>query len=153
MAINQLPTYWNTKTEKFSRDKHFLLKPFCSKKTFKSKLLWSHCVWIYANHKSFIIKVCFEYHFTSYYLPIPWKSNFHKLLLSSPILFVIFPFLCVRREKLFFKREPHFVYCWLIEVERTVRCSRTVRFFVMFGMFGVRFWAKKWCSEEFEVRS
>ena len=52
------------------------------------------CMNIYANYKSFIIKVCFEYHFTSYYLPIPWKSNFHKLLLSSPILFVIFPFLC-----------------------------------------------------------
>ena len=27
-------------------------------------------------------------------------------------------------------------------LERTVRCSRSVRFFVMFDMFEVRFWAK-----------
>ena len=27
-------------------------------------------------------------------------------------------------------------------LERTVQCSRTVRFFVMFDMFEVRFWAK-----------
>ena len=40
-----------------------------------------------------------------------------------------------------------------VEVEQTVRCSRTVRFFVMFDMFEVRFWAKMWCSEVFEVRS
>ena len=38
-------------------------------------------------------------------------------------------------------------------LERTVRCSRTVRFFVMFDMFKVRFWAKMWCSEVFEVQS
>ena len=38
-------------------------------------------------------------------------------------------------------------------LERTVRCSRTVQFFVMFNMFEVRFWAKMWCSEVFEVRS
>ena len=38
-------------------------------------------------------------------------------------------------------------------LERTVRCSRTVRFFVMFVMFEVWFWAKIWCSEVFEVRS
>ena len=38
-------------------------------------------------------------------------------------------------------------------LEWTVRCSRTVRFFVMFDMFEVRFWAKMWCSEVFEVRS
>ena len=35
---------------------------------------------------------------------------------------------------------------WLV-LERTVRCSRNVRFFVMFDMFEVRFWAKMWCSE------
>ena len=38
-------------------------------------------------------------------------------------------------------------------LEWTVRCSWTVRFFVMFDMFEVRFWAKMWCSEVFEVRS
>ena len=32
-------------------------------------------------------------------------------------------------------------------LERTVRCSWTVWFFVMFDMFEVRFWAKMWCSE------
>ena len=72
---------------------------------------------IYANYKSFIIKVCFEYHFTSYYLPIPWKSNFHKLLLSSPIFFVIFPFLCARGDKLFFNWEPHFICSWLYTIQ------------------------------------
>ena len=39
-----------------------------------------------------------------------------------------------------------------IEVERTVRCSRTVRFLVMFGRFEVRFLAKITCSDMFEVR-
>ena len=38
-------------------------------------------------------------------------------------------------------------------LERTVQCSRTVRFFVMFNMFEVWFWAKMWCSEVFEVQS
>ena len=37
-----------------------------------------------------------------------------------------------------------------IVLELTVRCSRTVRIFVMFK---VRFWAKMWCSEVFEFRS
>ena len=32
-------------------------------------------------------------------------------------------------------------------LEWTVWCSWTVQFFVMFDMFGVRFWAKMWCSE------
>ena len=41
----------------------------------------------------------------------------------------------------------------IVVLERTVRCSQTVRFFVMFYMFEVRFWAKMWCSELFEVRS
>ena len=40
-----------------------------------------------------------------------------------------------------------------IVLERTVRCSRIVRFFVMFDMFEVRFWAKMWCSDVFEVRA
>ena len=40
----------------------------------------------------------------------------------------------------------------LLEVERTVRCSRTVRFLVMFGRFEVRFLAKITCSDMFEVR-
>ena len=38
-------------------------------------------------------------------------------------------------------------------LEWTVWCSWTVQFFVMFDMFGVRFWAKMWCSKVFEVRS
>ena len=38
-------------------------------------------------------------------------------------------------------------------MERTVRCSWTVQFFVMFDMFEVQFWAKMWCSEVFEVWS
>ena len=42
---------------------------------------------------------------------------------------------------------------YIVVLEWTVRCSRTVRFFVMFDMFKVRFWAKMWCSEVFEVRS
>ena len=37
-------------------------------------------------------------------------------------------------------------------MERTVRCSRTVRFLVMFGRFEVRFLAKIRCSDMFEVR-
>ena len=37
-------------------------------------------------------------------------------------------------------------------MERTVRCSRTVRFFGMFGRFEVRFLAKIRCSDMFEVR-
>ena len=41
----------------------------------------------------------------------------------------------------------------LLVLERTVRCSRTVRFLVMFGRFEVRFWAKMRCSKVFEVRS
>ena len=41
----------------------------------------------------------------------------------------------------------------LLVLERTVRCSRTVQFFVMFDMFEVRVWAKMRCSEVFEVRS
>ena len=41
----------------------------------------------------------------------------------------------------------------LLVLEWTVRCSRTVQFFVMFDMFEVRFWAKMWCSEVFKVRS
>ena len=41
---------------------------------------------------------------------------------------------------------------YILVLERTVRCSRTVRFFVMFGRFEVRFWSKKRCSEKFEVR-
>ena len=41
---------------------------------------------------------------------------------------------------------------WFLEVERTVRCSRTVRFLVMFGRFEVRFLAKITCSDMFEVR-
>ena len=44
-------------------------------------------------------------------------------------------------------RYPNFLmlahpYRFLVEVERTVRCSRTVWFFVMFDMFEVQFWAK-----------
>ena len=42
---------------------------------------------------------------------------------------------------------------WDLVLEWTVWCLRTVRFFVMFDMFEVRFWAKMWCSEVFEVRS
>ena len=38
-------------------------------------------------------------------------------------------------------------------LERTVRCSRTVRFLVMFGRFEVRFLAKMRYSKVFEVRS
>ena len=38
-------------------------------------------------------------------------------------------------------------------LEQTVRCSRTIQFFMMFNMFDVRFWTKMWCSEVFEVRS
>ena len=51
------------------------------------------------------------------------------------------------------------VYIWhnsswsQIVLEWTVQCSQTVRFFVMFDMFEVQFWAKMWCSEVFEVRS
>ena len=41
---------------------------------------------------------------------------------------------------------------YYLVLERTVRCSRTVRFFVMFDMFEVRFWAKITCSDMFEVR-
>ena len=41
----------------------------------------------------------------------------------------------------------------LLVLEQTVRCSWTVWFFVMFDMFEVRFWAKMWCSEVFEVWS
>ena len=41
----------------------------------------------------------------------------------------------------------------ILVLERTVQCSRTVRFFVMFDMFEVRFWAKMWYLEVFEVRS
>ena len=37
-------------------------------------------------------------------------------------------------------------------MERTVRCSRTVRVLVMFGRFEVRFLAKITCSDMFEVR-
>ena len=40
----------------------------------------------------------------------------------------------------------------LVVLERTVRCSRTVRFLVKFGRFEVRFWAKMICSKVFEVR-
>ena len=40
----------------------------------------------------------------------------------------------------------------LLEVEQTVRCSRTVWFLVMFGRFEVRFLAKITCSDMFEVR-
>ena len=47
---------------------------------------------------------------------------------------------------------PKFVRRSLV-LEWTVRCLRTVRFFVMFDMFEVRFSAKMWCSEVFEVRS
>ena len=39
-----------------------------------------------------------------------------------------------------------------LEVERTVRCSGTVWFLVMFGRFEVRFLAKITCSDMFEVR-
>ena len=46
-----------------------------------------------------------------------------------------------------------FMILYILVLERTVRCSRTVWFFVMFDMFEVRFWAKMWCSEVFEVRS
>ena len=38
-------------------------------------------------------------------------------------------------------------YINYIVLKRTVRCSWTVQFFVMFDMFEVRFWAKMWCSE------
>ena len=41
---------------------------------------------------------------------------------------------------------------YVVEVEWTVRCSRTVRFLVMFGRFEVRFLAKITCSDMFEVR-
>ena len=47
----------------------------------------------------------------------------------------------------------HKYFTNVIVLERTVRCLWTVRFFVMFNMFEVRFWAKMWCSEVFEVRS
>ena len=47
-----------------------------------------------------------------------------------------------------------FLFSWFkIVLERTVRCSRIVQFFVKFDMFEVRFWAKMWCSEVFEVHS
>ena len=39
----------------------------------------------------------------------------------------------------------------LVFLERTVRCSQTVQFFVMFNMFKVWFWDKMWCSDMFEV--
>ena len=42
---------------------------------------------------------------------------------------------------------------YLLVLERTVQCSWTLQFFVMFDMFEVQFWAKMWCSEVFEVRS
>ena len=38
-------------------------------------------------------------------------------------------------------------------LEWTVRCSWTVKFFVMFDMFDVQFLAKMWYSEVFKVRS
>ena len=38
-------------------------------------------------------------------------------------------------------------YVTRLVLELTVWCSRTVRFFAMFDMFEVRFWAKMWCSE------
>ena len=41
----------------------------------------------------------------------------------------------------FFKRDVHSDVYKLV-LERTVRCSRTVRFLVMFDMFEVWFWAK-----------
>ena len=52
-------------------------------------------------------------------------------------------------------RHCHMYVLWQFRVvlERTVQCSRTVRFFVMFDMFEVRYWAKMWCSEMFEVWS
>ena len=42
---------------------------------------------------------------------------------------------------------------FILVLERTVRCSRTVWFLMMFGRFEVRFWAKMRSSEVFEVRS
>ena len=42
---------------------------------------------------------------------------------------------------------------FLVVLERTVRYSRIVWFFMMFDMFKVWFWTKMWCSEVFEVRS
>ena len=42
---------------------------------------------------------------------------------------------------------------YVLVLERTVQCSWTVWFFVMFDMFEVRFWAKMWCLEVFEVWS
>ena len=44
-------------------------------------------------------------------------------------------------------------YMYILVLEWTVLCSRTVRFFVMFDMFKVWFRAKMWCSEVFEVWS
>ena len=48
---------------------------------------------------------------------------------------------------------PKYYQLILLVLEWTVRCSWTVQFFVMFDMFEVRFWAKMWCSEVFEVRT
>ena len=51
-----------------------------------------------------------------------------------------------------FLKKVFLIWNYLV-LEWTVRCLRTVQFFVMFDMFEVQFWAKMWCSEMFEVQS
>ena len=52
--------------------------------------------------------------------------------------------LLLKQEAFVYKIPPAQVsfHHYVLVLERTVRCSRTVWFFVMFDMFEVRFWAK-----------
>ena len=74
--------------------------------------------------------------------------------LHSTLLFMLFVQL-KSNEKMslpFENKSDVYDYENYLEVERTVRCSRTVRFLLMFGRFEVRFMAKIRCSDMFEVR-
>ena len=125
MRTNGFPTFMNFSFNRFFLQKFILMPCFRVHLIFKCVLVCLFQAWIFFVS----ILLCVYDHTQSKIFRINW----------------IFLRFCKQLA-------DYYVYLWL-DLEWTIRCSWTVRVFVMFDMLKVRFWAKTWCSKVFEVRS